>query len=769
MKMNSTTRARSSLVALVVLALIFVGLSAMAYPTLSSEDDNPDREPTTDDRDLDAAGEGKKNYASENGLYPGENYDGLAGYIINGKSGEPVAGAEVVLTVYNEPDSNNDLPADDEPPIRKEGDNNKPGNRGEYGDGSPYRKNTDAENGERDTPKDKAPEGKLRELMTKTDRRGFFLFSGLQRGAYILKVIVGDKVVYKEVVKYLPGESGPIKIIIEKTERGHMVAGKVVDERGKPVAGAKVQLRKKFIDKDPVQKRPGDQDGQERNEQPDGSEKRERLDQLSDREKRIIRERWNELSERERQMLRERWNEQKERRERQGNNEKREPWNENGEWADKKPGQNTDRIPPNSDRPKVNSPPLYVTVTGRDGHFIIKGVKDGQYVLTVQAKGFEPYKRGLKVFEDTKVFVKLKHQKEKPRLDFKLQATPVDGDGDGQQDDVMVHAWGENGNPLGGVMINIDGEHVGSTSYRGWILSLDYKPREYKVKGQYHNQEAYTYFLIKEPWNEPREFGHLKGIVFSDNGKVPEAEVELHNYDYHEITRTGREGEFWFERIPEGEYIINVYAKGYHEFRKEIWIDPGESTHLEIFLEPMEQSSEVGHLKGTVYAEGDDPEPVDQAWVELFNDWSNKATRTDEEGNFGINYIPVGEYILIVHAKGFREHKQEIVIEAGEFKEIRIVLEPHETSDESGSLLGNVLMENGGGIEGAIITASHHDMEIVYHAKTNVYGVFLIDEMLTGEYTVTVEAKGYYEGMVEVEILPDETTQITLQLRENRE
>ena len=228
MKMNSTPRAKTSLVSLIVLALIFVGLSAVAYPALSLGGDEYNR--TSEDD--------KNTYASSE--------SGLSGQVLDSETEKPIAGAEVTVSLVLPrpmPCDNNDYPEREDGKSRKGARGEEQMNRDSQGrpgnqrkEGKPCedswkggRRTPDGQNNKRPDPDD-TPVRRPMRLTTMTNERGYFRFQDLEGGEYLLEVFVDGNVVYSRIIKYTPNETRPLKILV-RSIHGYIVAGRVVDEK----------------------------------------------------------------------------------------------------------------------------------------------------------------------------------------------------------------------------------------------------------------------------------------------------------------------------------------------------------------------------------------------------------------------------------------------------------------------------------------------------------------------------------------------------------
>lgn len=81
---------------------------------------------------------------------------------------------------------------------------------------------------------------------------------------------------------------------------------------------------------------------------------------------------------------------------------------------------------------------------------------------------------------------------------------------------------------------------------------------------------------------------------------------------------------------------------------------------LTFFLSPMLAISQIGSIKGVVTS-GDEMVPFANVGVV----GSSRGAACDENGNFEITKVPVGEYTIQISAIGYKNRKQEVVVKNG--------------------------------------------------------------------------------------------------------
>lgn len=758
MHMKSTTRARSPFVALVVLALLFTGISAIAYPTLSSDTEG-DTDPNLRD--------GKALTYDEDGNEM-ITIRGIGGFVFTA-DGKPVQGIQVVMKKIEQPP----LPPERPDPVTDSDDDGtdrpvKDGNRGDDknwdGDwkkddpAGTDRPNTNTNTDRVPTNDPEVPERERDFLETKTDRTGYFEFLGLERANYHLAIIKENRVVYEQKMTYSGAGSTAMRIILrEKAEREtFVIKGIVVNEKGKPVPGAYVELIRNqpkiqrprdrpVNDRDP-NVRPGN--GEYPNDRPDNP------DQPKDDENPY--DRPNDYPGNENGQVRTDGTKQY--------NER--PQDNSGEWDEKDQPERKKMPPIKSGR---------TTKTDREGHFGFRGVERGSYTLIVKAKGHDPAKQQLKVVEDTRTKVLLKHLRPVQKH-FKILATPVDGDGDGHPDDVMITAFGPEGKPLGGVRIFIDGDHVGDTRSQGWLLALNYEPGVHEAIGVLWDQKAHARFIIpgerpqEPPYPPYPEYGHLKGEVFSDDGAIVGAVIEIENDDFHAERRSLYEGEFVFERLPVGEYVIHVFADGFHEFHHEVWVGEDGNHYMEIHLEPHDEEPPIEHgsIKGMIVNEEGEILADAQGYVHAHHEVLDitLGARYLQRGHFQYEKVPAGIIIIRITIGNHPQQTMEVEVHPNEVTKVTVVLKPHEEEppEESGTIKGTLVNENDEILKDAkgYVRAYHDHLDIALGVAYINEGIFVFERVPAGVIHLVIFVHDHPEQEMTVEVKPGDVTEVTV-------
>lgn len=255
-------------------------------------------------------------------------------------------------------------------------------------------------------------------------------------------------------------------------------------------------------------------------------------------------------------------------------------------------------------------------------------------------------------------------------------------------------------------------------------------------------------------------------------------------------TETVENGAYRFEAVPEGHYLVVAQAAGFLRKVKHVEIPPNEKVRLDFGLIPVVEPTptpapEPGSVEGTVL--GVDPDgdfnPVAGAEVLLFGaprmetgeiPAPDHRALTDDNGNFFMDEIPAGGYMMVVRAEGFKPCTERLFVKPGEVTEVIVklfpVVDPTPTPPpEMGSLEGHVWYEEEGEripVPSAHMVAVRMDssdeemlsMRPAKHTATDEFGFYRFDELLTGKHLVMAMARGFKPAKQEAEIVYDTTT-----------
>ena len=185
-------------------------------------------------------------------------------------------------------------------------------------------------------------------------------------------------------------------------------------------------------------------------------------------------------------------------------------------------------------------------------------------------------------------------------------------------------------------------------------------------------------------------------------------------------------------------------------------LKPVISIVAETYSEEEELPEGSGSVSGTVsYYDSQNPELVriGGASVSLtgggyiFNNTTTTSEELGSEGTFSLDNVPAGGYTLNVNANSFDEYSESIEVTDGENTEVNVVLLLEETGAISGSVID---LGDGSPINEANVTVTLFSSIYTFENSiiTGEEGLFFIDQLPVGIYTLNVSAEGYLGEIV---------------------
>ena len=313
----------------------------------------------------------------------------------------------------------------------------------------------------------------------------------------------------------------------------------------------------------------------------------------------------------------------------------------------------------------------------------------------------------------------------------------------------------------------------------------------------------------------PFDQGGIEGFV-SDalaQSAIPGAKVELFvspppgqtvaNFFVVE-TVTDENGFYKIENLPALYYVSRYSKDGYEEAMEKIQIQPNRIINLNVLLQPAGAPTPAptplpkallhGRVVEDVGVLTIAPSPVPNAHIMVFHSWITPGGETspepalfleaytNEEGLYEIPEIPYGSYCVIAQAEDYYGEKALIEIKESDIEQnfdLKKTLPPTPLPtpppDKSGEVFGIVAGWNEDGatthpLAGAVIEVfkAIPDEEEgskcipppILQAVTDENGLYDIPNIPEGFWQIVARAEGYLPMVQEVDIIPDEKTEM---------
>ncbi|MED1864392.1 carboxypeptidase regulatory-like domain-containing protein [Fictibacillus nanhaiensis] len=321
--------------------------------------------------------------------------------------------------------------------------------------------------------------------------------------------------------------------------------------------------------------------------------------------------------------------------------------------------------------------------------------------------------------------------------------------------------------PIAGATINISntlGAFVDSalTSTDGTFISLGLPGGVYSLTAVAEGYETrivgvvvpagLTKFVNFELQPNP---GRITGTI------APAAEglvVQLYtmNNQFVNTVAATPEGNFLFQSLAPGNYIVNAVAVNYSVGSTGAFVVSGQTTNVSLTIQPN-----PGTVSGTLIS--DLGAPVANGTVSLLdvNETPIGNGITDAEGNYTLSNIPAGSYAVVIRAGGYANATGNVAVGPGQ----DITEFNFELVTIRGSISGTVSdFTTGAPIPGAAILVHDSLGILIRFSTTDQFGNFLLRNFVPGSYAITSSAQNYSTEITGVIVQSDETSGANLQL-----
>lgn len=235
-------------------------------------------------------------------------------------------------------------------------------------------------------------------------------------------------------------------------------------------------------------------------------------------------------------------------------------------------------------------------------------------------------------------------------------------------------------------------------------------------------------------------------------------------------TITDEMGNYVFEHVPAGEYVVNARLRDYEFARQSVEVVEGDPIEVNFALVPRGEPVFGGAAGVVIDAETNEPIADARVMIKRNRPYIPghrprvHVAVTDENGNYSFDEVPVGNYRLWSNALGYlRSHPVDVDVMENEITMVDFELIPYDVEPILGTVTGTVTdAETGEPIVEAFVRVIRprpgHPGFLM--AATDENGVYSLD-VPVGTYDMRAGQRGYYPAMVEdVEIIENETITI---------
>jgi len=421
------------------------------------------------------------------------------------------------------------------------------------------------------------------------------------------------------------------------------------------------------------------------------------------------------------------------------------------------------------------------TLTDENGNYILDGLSSGAYVVAANVTGYEREFYDNVKREIDATFVSVTAPNETPGIDFSLAIKAA----------LKGLVTDEQGNPIpralvlvkkkidasldaaryaGKAVTNADGEYAVQLSPGTYIVlatAKDYVEEWYEDAAT--PAEADPVVIVEDEHTiidfQLAHRGTIAGSVIDEQtgeaiaGAKVKAFAEFRGHRRYFSTLTGEDGTYEFSGLPQGKFIIAACAEDY---LIEFWEEADSVKNADI-VEVVNGVAiggidftllKAGAIAGVVL-NGETNEAVPGAVIvaKKVNSLFMKKTRAGDNGEYKLDGLPKGEYIVAARAKGFYkqfylnadtiEEADEVAVEpATTTPDIDFALKPIPVSPTG--ITGIVLDDSTGlPIEGAVVVVVPLTWARPKMAVTGPDGMYELLGLKPGLYLALCIADGY--------------------------
>lgn len=397
-------------------------------------------------------------------------------------------------------------------------------------------------------------------------------------------------------------------------------------------------------------------------------------------------------------------------------------------------------------------------LAGSDGTFIVNGLAPGSYQVVVTAPN---YATG--TFSSTVV------SEQTTALTPVLQPNPASVN-------VTVTST-ESGDPISGAIVTITLPNgtvvgIGVTDANGFASIGSLPPQSLNLSVAAENFSSFSQAVNLSPGQTlnisvslAAQIGTLSGSVLNAGTSAPIAGATVEVFDFTRgltaTVATDAFGNYQVQNLSAGVYRVIASADNFGSTVQEATVFANQQTVLNFSLPPN-----PGSIQGIVVSQ-QTGEPISGAAV-VIRQFSPTGPAVDsvftnQNGEFTVNNLAPGAYTVVASSENFGTQAGSVFVSSNAVSTINLALIPN-----PGSVQGTLTdSQTGTPIAGALIRIQNSNGAIVQEVQTDSDGVYRIDGLSPGNYSLTGIAQSFQRASVGFNVASNATTTVNLALDPN--
>lgn len=397
-------------------------------------------------------------------------------------------------------------------------------------------------------------------------------------------------------------------------------------------------------------------------------------------------------------------------------------------------------------------------LAGSDGSFAVNGLAPGTYQVVVTAPNYA-----------TGTFSSTVISEQTTALNPVLQPNPA-------AVNVTVTS-ADTGTPISGAIISISLPSgtvvgIGVTDANGFAAIGNLPPQSLNLSITAENFSSFSQAVNLSPGQTlntavslAAQIGTLSGSVFNAGTSSPITGATIEVFDFTRgliaTVATDAFGNYLVQNLSAGVNRVIASAENFGSTVQEATVFANQQTVLNFSLPPN-----PGTIQGTVVNQqtGD---PISGAAV-VIRQFSPTGPAVDsvftnQNGEFTVNNLAPGAYTVISSAENFGTQAGSVFVSSNAVSAINLALIPN-----PGSVQGTLTdSQTGTAIAGALVRIQNSNGAIVQEVQTDSEGVYTIDGLAPGNYSLIGIAQTFQRASVGFNVASNATTIVNLALDPN--
>lgn len=258
----------------------------------------------------------------------------------------------------------------------------------------------------------------------------------------------------------------------------------------------------------------------------------------------------------------------------------------------------------------------------------------------------------------------------------------------------------------------------------------------------------------------PETVGNITGVVTeAESGRSLKQVYVTTTNQTHAVT-TDIDGFYELPNVRPGDYTLVAALIGYETSTVKVAVDTARTTIADFILKPVDNP---GEIRGTVIDQSND-QPIRNAAVET--DPFAGLIKTDENGEFIIPSVPVGEYQVTGSRFGYESKTFAVTVKEDSISIVDFVLEPL-----YGTIQGQLTDSESGNVIAGASVSTDPATNTVFSDSSGTYIIPNVPMLSssTQKYTVTAQKGGYNDASKKVDIIAGKITRGDMLMTKNTE